>query len=157
MLRRLFVGVALIAAFASMSLLGQRPATVQASPSNQSASLFFSDQKDGGEQVEFNKGEGVVWAHLDGVQTGANLSYILRLNGWDYKWGKLDCCKNGGGPVEFPVFNKDGKGKGIPAVPTSSTCTMATRSSRGAASASRAARARTTTTTTERGGPEPAC
>jgi len=115
MLRRLFVGVALIAVFASLSLWGRQPApVVEASPANQSVSLFFSDQKDGGEQVEYNRGEGVVWAHLDGVPTGANLSYILRLNGWDYKWGKLDCCKNGGGPVEFPVFNKDGKGKGIP-------------------------------------------
>ena len=114
MLRRLFVGVAILAAFASLGSFARQPEAVQASPANQSVSLFFSDQSGSGEQVEYNRGENVIWAHLDGVPTGANLSYILRLNGDDYKWGKLDCCKNGGGSVEFPVFNKDGKGKGIP-------------------------------------------
>ena len=85
MFRRLFVGIALLAAFASLGSFSRQPEAVQASPANQSLPLFFSDQKDGGEQVEYNSGEGVIWAHLDGVPTGANLSYILRLNGDDYK------------------------------------------------------------------------
>jgi len=109
MLRRLFVGVALIAAFASLSSFSRPPEAAQASPAYQTISVTIVDHKNDGAdqaQVEFNKGEGKVWALLEGVPAGANLSYILRLNGWDYKWGKLDCCKSGGSTA-FAVFSKD--------------------------------------------------
>ena len=118
MLRRLFVGVALIAAFASLGSFTRQPAAVEASPANQAASVTFSDHSDGsGEVIYFGRGENVVWAQLDypGANSGSNLSYILRLNGWDYKWGKLSCgSKCNGGQIAFPLFNKDSKGKGIP-------------------------------------------
>jgi hypothetical protein len=111
MLRRLLVGVVVIATFASLGSFSRTPNAVQASPANQSISLTIVDHKDDGTdeaRVEFGKGEGKVWALMDGVPAGANLSYILRLNGWDYKWGKLGCCKDGGGSFAFPVFRKDG-------------------------------------------------
>jgi len=109
MLRRLFVGVALIAAFASIGSFNRAPTAVEAAPANQSVSLTIVDHKNDGTdqaQVEFNKGEGKVWALVNGVPAGANLSYILRLNGDDYKWGKLDCC-SGGGSTEFSLSSKD--------------------------------------------------
>ena len=109
MLRRLFVGVALIAAFASLGSFSRGPAAVQASPAYQGVTLVIVDHKnDGRDQadVEFQSGEGRVWALLDGVPSGAILSYILRLNGDDYKWGKLDCCKSGGS-AEFALTSKD--------------------------------------------------
>jgi hypothetical protein len=112
MFRRLFVGVALIAAFASLGSFSRAPVVVEASPLNQSFSLTIVDHQDDGTdeaRTEFGRGEGRVWALMDGVPSGANLSYILRLNGWDYKWGKLGCCKSGGGgSLAFPVFSKDG-------------------------------------------------
>ena len=110
MLRRLFVGVALVAVVAYLGSFTRAPAAVEAAPANQSVSLVIVDHKGDGTdqaQVEFQKGEGKVWALLDGVPAGANLSYILRLNGDDYKWGKLDCCKNGGGSLAFALDSKD--------------------------------------------------
>ena len=109
MLRRLFVGVALIAAFASLGSFSRVPALVEAAPANQSVSLVVVDHKGDSSsdaQVEYQKGENKVWAHVDGVPAGANLSYILRLNGDDYKWGKLDCCKSGGS-FAFSLTSKD--------------------------------------------------
>lgn len=113
MLRRLFLCAALIAVFASLGSFTRVPASVEAAPASQGVSLFISDHQDAGSdqaQVEFQKGEGRVWAHLEGVPSGANLSYILRLNGWDYKWGKLDCCKSGGGSIAFALTSKDNGG-----------------------------------------------
>jgi hypothetical protein len=116
MLRRLIVGVAVIAAFASMSLVGRLPASVLASPANQTASLSFADHSDGsGEQIDFRKGEGKVWALLDYPygNSGSNLSFILRLNGDDYSWGKIKCgssCSS----IAIPLENKDHSNAGIP-------------------------------------------
>jgi hypothetical protein len=110
MFRRLVVAVALIAAFAALGSFTRAPEAVQASPANQSISLTIVDHKSDGTdeaKAEFSKHEGKVWAIVDGAPVGANLSYILRLNGWDYKWGKLDCCKSGGGSFAFAVFSKD--------------------------------------------------
>src|SRR5215217_567473 len=119
MLRRLFVGVALLVAFASLGSFARQPDAVQASPANQSGWVVFVDHSDDGPdqaQVEFNRGEGVIWAVVDtGAGPGANLSYILRLKGDDYKWGKIDTGKSGApGQFSFALFNKDGKDKGIP-------------------------------------------
>jgi len=110
MLRRLLVGVALIALFASLSLWGQRPAAVvEASPANADGSISFADHSDGGgETIEFRKGEGAIWAFVDypAGGSGNKMSYILRLNGWDYKWGNLKCgssCSS----FSFRVDSKD--------------------------------------------------
>jgi len=110
MLRRLIVGVVLIAAFASLGSFTRAPAPAEAAPANQGVSITIVDHKGDGTdqaQVEFNKGEGKVWAIVDGVPSGANLSYILRLNGDDYRWGNLDCCKSGGGSFKFSLSSKD--------------------------------------------------
>jgi len=119
MLRRLFVGVALIAAFASMSLLGRQPVAVQASPANQQGSVYFTDHSDDGPenaQVGFGKNEGVVWAIIDtgGRGPGAHLSYILRLNGDDYKWGDIKTGSSTPGQFSLALSNKDSKSKGLP-------------------------------------------
>lgn len=117
MLRRLFVGVALIALFASLSLWGRQPAAVQAAPASDSAaSISFADHQDGsGETINFRRGEGAVYAFVDypGGSPGAKLSYIMRLNGWDYKWGDLKCgssCSS----FAFRLTKKDGDSDGIP-------------------------------------------
>jgi len=119
MFRRLFVGVALIVAFASLGSFSRTPQAAQASPFNQSATIVFADDvsKDGevvGERVEFGRNKHVVWAVVDGVAPGANLSYILRLNGSDYKWGDLNCCKNSGGQIAFPLARNGNRDKPIP-------------------------------------------
>jgi hypothetical protein len=109
MIPRLLLCAALIVAFASLSAVGRSPAAVQAAPASQGVSLVVVDHKDDGTdevKVEFQKGEDRVWALLDGVPAGARLSYILRLNGWDYKWGKLNCCKDGGS-LAFAITSKD--------------------------------------------------
>src|SRR5881398_1605478 len=93
MLGRLFVGVGLVALFASLSLVGHLPGSVLVSPANQSASLRFAHDVTSngevlGEGVDFGREKHTVWAILDypSASPGANLSYILRLNGDDYKW-----------------------------------------------------------------------
>ncbi|MFN8637321.1 MAG: hypothetical protein U0893_26015 [Chloroflexota bacterium] len=109
MLRRLLLCAALIVAFASLGSFTRTPATVEAAPANQSVTIYVTDHQDAGSdqaQVEFQRGEGRVWAHVEGIPAGANLSYILRLNGDDYKWGKLDCCKSGGTAI-FAITSKD--------------------------------------------------
>jgi hypothetical protein len=157
MLRRLFIGVALIAAFASLGSFARQPHAVEASPVNQSAgSISFADHEDGsGNTVEFRRGEGAVWAFVEypGGGNGSNLSYIMRLNGDDYKWGDLKCGSNCSS-FAFRLSSKDNGG--IPAVLTRCWSTTATTRSRAVASASRAAKARTTTTTTDRAGRLPA-
>ena len=120
MLRRLIAGVALIAAFASLSLVDRLPGSVLASPANQSASLSFAHDVTSsgevvGEAIDFSRDKHTVWAILDYpyASPGANLSYILRLNGDDYSWGKLKCgssCSQ----VAIPLRNKDHSGKTIP-------------------------------------------
>src|SRR5262245_28148420 len=111
MLRRLFLGVALIAAFASLGSFAHRPVAVEASPANQAGSISFSDHSDGsGEVIYFQRGENAVWAHVDypGGGNGSHLSYIMRLNGDDYKWGDIKCGSNCGS-FEFRLSGKDGK------------------------------------------------
>ena len=109
MLRRLFLGVALIAAFASLGSFARQPAAVEASPANQSASITFADHSDrSGEDIEFRKGEGAVWAFVDypAGGSGNHLSYILRLNGDDYKWGDIKCGSSCGS-FSFRLSSKD--------------------------------------------------
>ena len=99
MLRRLFLGLALIGAFASLGSFTRQPAVVQASPANQLATISFADHGDGsGEVIYFRRGEGAVYANVDypGGGSGSHLSYILRLNGDDYKWGDIKCGSNCG-------------------------------------------------------------
>jgi hypothetical protein len=112
MLRRLFVGVALIAAFASLGSFARQPQAVEASPANQAASISFADHEDGsGETIEFRRGEGAVWAFVEypGGGSGSKLSYIMRLNGWDYKWGDLKCGSDCGS-FAFRLTSKDNGG-----------------------------------------------
>lgn len=115
MLRRLFVGVAVIALFASMSLWGRQPAAVQAAPGNDSAaSISFADHSDGsGETLYFQRGEGAVYAMIDypGGGSGSKLSYIMRLNGDDYKWGDIKC---GSSCSSFALRLTGKDGKNIP-------------------------------------------
>jgi hypothetical protein len=112
MLRRFFVGAALIALFASLSFGGRHPAAVEAAPVNESAaSISFADHEDGsGETIEFRRGEGAIYAMVDYPSggSGSHLSYILRLNGDDYKWGDLKC----GSTCSSFTFRIDSKDNG---------------------------------------------
>lgn len=116
MLRRLFLGLALIGAFASLGSFTRQPAVVEASPAAQAATITFADHEDGsGVKPEFRRGEGAVWAFVEypGGGSGSKLSYIMRLNGWDYKWGDLKC-GNTCSSFAFRLTRKDGDSDGIP-------------------------------------------
>ena len=66
MLRRLFLGLALIGAFASLGSFTRHPAVVEASPANQLATISFADHGDGsGEEIYFRRGEGAVYANVE--------------------------------------------------------------------------------------------
>lgn len=71
-----------------------------------------SDARPIGQDVEFGGGNNVVWASFNYREhdKNATFSYLLRANGDDYKWGKLDCCSNGSGRAAFPLTKKNGNG-----------------------------------------------
>jgi hypothetical protein len=101
MIRRLLAGVVLLALFASLGPLTPTPQAVQASPADQGADLYFaahvgSDGEVLGESIDFSGREDAIWAILNtSGYSGARLSYRLTLNGDDYRWGGLGCCKDG--------------------------------------------------------------
>ena len=79
--------------------------------------LVFSREIDSnarpiGQDVEFGGSNHDVWASFEYREHDANaqFTYLVRANGEDYKWGKLDCCKNGSGRAAFPITKKNGNG-----------------------------------------------
>lgn len=90
-----------------------RPPTALAAPSaapadSSSGGIQFStrvssDGKAIGPRVEFGSGTDAVWAsfELHDVGGGAKVSYLVRANGEDYRWGKLDDAGNGRNAFEI--------------------------------------------------------
>jgi hypothetical protein len=66
-------------------------------------------------RTEFSGGTNVVWASFDyrDHDKNAKVTYLLRANGEDYKWGTLDCCGSGSGRAAFPI-TKRGSGGDLP-------------------------------------------
>jgi hypothetical protein len=118
MLRRPLLAAAPIGACAALGSATQAPAPAEASPAYANVAVSFAADvtKDGealGEGIELSSNEHVVWAVLsfDGLGPGTKLTDILRLNGWDYKWGDTGCCKGiSSGTVAFPLSRRDGGG-----------------------------------------------
>jgi hypothetical protein len=98
------------------------PATAQAAPAAAPAAtsvgpLTFSSSMDangvpGGVDVEFGGGNRNVWVSFDyrDHDSNATVTYLVRANGEDYKWGKIDCCKSNSGHASFEITKRNGSG-----------------------------------------------
>lgn len=63
-------------------------------------------------RTEFGGGTNTVWASFEvhDHDRNATVSYLVRANGEDYRYGKLDCCKSGNGQYAFPITRRNGHG-----------------------------------------------
>ena len=98
------------------------PATVSAAPVGAPAAtstdgLQFSthvssDGKPQDPRVEFGSGTNTVWASFQyhDHDPSAKVSYLVRADGEDYTFGKLDCCNGSNGRYAFPITKRSGSG-----------------------------------------------
>jgi hypothetical protein len=124
MLRRLLVGAAIVAAVAGVAPVAQESATVAASPASQVTNIQFAYTVTPGAEIVykaesdyFSRETHIVWAVMDfsGFAPGTKLTYLLRLNGWDYKYGDFACCRDlTSGRLAYPLFRRDDPGRTIP-------------------------------------------
>jgi hypothetical protein len=103
--------------------MGFRPLTAQAAtlaaPAETSSSgLQFSKNVDSNgraidPRTEFGGGTDRVWASFEfrDHDRNATVSYLVRANGEDYKYGRLDCCDAGQGRYAFPIQKRNGNGE----------------------------------------------
>ena len=132
----MIVRIGLVAAvLASFVLVGMpwsgsgstfQPATAAAAPAAAPAAttvgpLTFSRSMDsdgnpGGVDVEFGGGNPNIWVSFDyrDHDSNAKVTYLVRANGEDYKWGKIDCCPNNSGHAAFEITHRNGGGKDLP-------------------------------------------
>lgn len=63
-------------------------------------------------RTEFGGGVNTVWASFEyrDHDKDAKVTYLLRANGEDYKWGTLDCCGSGSGRAAFPITKRGSSG-----------------------------------------------
>jgi hypothetical protein len=55
-------------------------------------------------QTEFSSHTERVWATFAYRDySGESMSYLVRANGEDWRWGDLDCCEGQGGQFAFPI------------------------------------------------------
>ncbi|MCC7368106.1 MAG: hypothetical protein IT306_06780 [Chloroflexi bacterium] len=95
-----------------------QPTMVAAAPADTTTNgLTFSKSVDSDARaihpdVEFGRGTEVVWASFDYTDHDGNakVTYLVRANGEDYRWGTLDCCKGGSGRAAFPIEKRSGHG-----------------------------------------------
>ena len=120
---------AVVAILASFAVLGMpwgdsgafRPTTAAAAPAATSTGgLEFSTSVDSqarpeNPRTEFGDGTNTVWVSFEfrDHNPGDELSYLVRANGEDYKFGKLNCCDSRDGRFAFP-FTKRGDGGDLP-------------------------------------------
>jgi hypothetical protein len=113
--RRLLVGGVIVMAVAGLSPTFQDYPSVEAAPSNAVGLITFAAGTDAnanpvGEAIEFHSGITEVWAFFTfGNVSGGEIDYILRLNGWDYTWGKTGCCQGvSSGRAAIPLRDAEG-------------------------------------------------
>jgi hypothetical protein len=113
--RRLLVGGVIVMAVAGLSPTFQDYPSVEAAPSNAVGLITFAAGTDAnanpvGEAIEYRSGTEVVWAFFSfGNVAGGEIDYILRLNGWDYTWGKTGCCQGvASGRAAIPLRSPGG-------------------------------------------------
>jgi hypothetical protein len=100
------------------SSVSLEPATVSAAPAATSTDgLQFSthvssDGKPEDPRVEFGDGTHTVWASFQyhDHDPSAKVSYLVRADGEDYTFGKLDCCGGRNGRYAFPITKRNGNG-----------------------------------------------
>ena len=124
MFRRLLVGAAIVATVAGLAPAVQNQPIAAASPANDITNIQFAYQVTPGaeivlqaEQDYFSRDTHVVWAVVDfaNLAPGTKLNYVLRLNGWDYKYGDFACCRDlTQGRLAYPLFRRDDPGRSIP-------------------------------------------
>jgi len=122
MIIRLLISASLLA---TITLLGVvfsglsnplRPPEVSAAPANTTVDgLTFShginsDATPVNEDIEYHSGENKVWVSFGYSNHDPNteVTYLVRADGDDYRWGRLDCCSGGSGRFAFPVERKNG-------------------------------------------------
>lgn len=122
-LRLLLVGSVLgVMVFMAAPLTGNeaafQAATAAAAPANtytngiQFSTGVGSDARPNNPKTEFDGSTHSVWASFEFFDhtPGAKLTYLVRANGEDYKWGDLDCCSSSSGRFAFPITKKNGNG-----------------------------------------------
>jgi hypothetical protein len=93
-----------------------RPASVSAAPAATTVDgLTFShginsDATPVNEDIEYHSGENKVWVSFGYRDHNPNtvVSYLVRADGDDYRWGRLDCCSGSSGRFAFPIERKNG-------------------------------------------------
>ena len=103
-----------------------QPSTAEAAPvagpaATTMSGLTFSRSMDsngnpGGVDVEFGGGNRNIWVSFDyrDHDSNAKVTYLVRANGEDYKWGRIDCCPNNSGHASFEITHRNGGGKDLP-------------------------------------------
>ncbi len=102
--------------------MGFRPltasaATLAAPAETSSSGLQFSTSVDANARAidprtEFGGSTDRVWASFEfrDHDRNATVSYLVRANGEDYKYGRLDCCDAGNGRYAFAIEKRNGNG-----------------------------------------------
>ena len=92
-------------------------ATLAAPADTTSSGIEFSKHVDSNgradePRTEFGGGTHTVWASFEFRDHDRNstVSYLVRANGEDYKYGRLDCCSAGQGRYAFPITKRNGNG-----------------------------------------------
>ena len=116
MFRRLLACALIVVAVAGLTATLREPALVTAAPGNALNTIRFAEGvtqnlQPIGERIYFDSEVDVVWAVVDfsGIPPGTQLTYILRLNNFDYRFGDLNCCGNlASGRFAFPLQGRGG-------------------------------------------------
>jgi len=98
-----------------------RPGAVAASPASTTVDgLDFShsvtsDAQPVDPDVEYHSGENKVWVSFNfrDHDPSARVSYLVRANGTDYVWGRLNCCNANSGRFAFPIERRNGSGDAL--------------------------------------------
>jgi len=94
------------------------PSTAAAAPAATSidglqfSTRVSSDGKPEDPRVELGSGTHTVWASFQYHEhdSSAKVSYLVRANGEDYTFGKLNCCDGSSGRFAFPITKRNGGG-----------------------------------------------
>jgi len=124
MIVRFAVVAAVLAAFIALGtpwngpVLGLQPSTAAAAPAATStdgiefSTHVSSDARPEDPRIEFGSGTNTVWASFQyhDHDSSAKVSYLVRADGEDYTFGKLDCCNGSSGRYAFPIRKRNGNG-----------------------------------------------
>lgn len=112
----LVVAIALVGVGSGGSSSFLRPTDASAAPAATTVDgLDFShgvtsDAQPIDPDIEYHSGENKVWASFSFHDHNPNtvVSYLVRADGQDYRWGRLDCCSAGSGRFAFPIERRNG-------------------------------------------------